>query len=251
MRSRDSTRFQAPVMIMGAPRSGTSLLHRILRGHPGFVSTARESQAVWQPLTEPSRHGWQGEMAPAGLTGRDIDGIHRQLAKLALPAEVWRRADARDVVAKQQSRHLSRWLLRPGYRGTGHGKGPALEAHHPLAPGGQVRSQRPVAGAAGDHIPGCPLHPYRAGARGHAELDGRWLARPESILYLGATGTPGDTGLSLPRVELPHADGMASDAVTGHWRRWSRSSGAACRKASSGSRNASRRIDSCASVWKI
>lgn len=117
IKSPDSTRFQAPVMIMGAPRSGTSLLHRILRGHPGFVSTARESQAVWQPLTEPSRHGWQGEMSPVGLTDRDIDGIHRQLARLALPADVWRRADARDVVTKQQNRHLSRWLLRPGYRG--------------------------------------------------------------------------------------------------------------------------------------
>lgn len=109
-------RFHSPVMILGAPRSGTSLLHRILRGHPGFVSTARESQPVWGPLTEPSRHGWEGERAPQDLQAGDIDGIHRQLARLALPAETWRRADARDVVAKQQNPTLSRWVLRPGYR---------------------------------------------------------------------------------------------------------------------------------------
>ncbi|WP_018716299.1 sulfotransferase family protein [Arhodomonas aquaeolei] len=112
----DDLRFHAPVMILGAPRSGTSLLHRILRGHPGFVSTARESQPVWEPLTEPSRHDWAGEQAPGDLQSGDIDGIHRQLARLALPADVWRRADARDVVAKQQNPILSRWVLRPGYR---------------------------------------------------------------------------------------------------------------------------------------
>ena len=103
-------------MILGAPRSGTSLLHRILRGHPGFVSTARESQPVWEPLTEPASHDWTGERAPQDLGPEDIDRIHRQLARLALPADVWRRADARDVVAKQQNPLLSRWLLRPGYR---------------------------------------------------------------------------------------------------------------------------------------
>lgn len=112
----DRSRFHAPVMILGAPRSGTSLLHRILRGHPGFVSTARESQPVWKPLTEPSRYDWAGEMAPPVLDSRDIDRIHRQLARLALPADVWRRADVRDVVAKQQNPFLSRWLLRPGYK---------------------------------------------------------------------------------------------------------------------------------------
>jgi len=123
MASRDSSRFQAPVMIMGTPPSGTSLLQRILRGHPGFVSTAQESQAVWQPITEPSRHGWQGEMAPAGLTDRDVDSIHRQFARLALPADVWRRADAREVVFQQQNPLRSRWLLRSGYRGLVMAKG--------------------------------------------------------------------------------------------------------------------------------
>ncbi|WP_435103952.1 sulfotransferase family protein [Arhodomonas sp. AD133] len=110
-------RFQAPVVIVGAPRSGTSLLHRILRGHPGFVSTARESQPVWQPLTEPAQYAWTGERAPSNLQNRDIDWIHRRLAKLALPAEVWQRADARDVPAGQRNPWLSRWVLRPGYRG--------------------------------------------------------------------------------------------------------------------------------------
>lgn len=115
LNSGSKRRFRAPVMILGAPRSGTSLLHRILRGHPGFASTARESQPVWQPLTHPARHGWQGEMAPDKLTDSQIAGIHRQLAGLALPAQVWRRADARDVVRKQQNPFLSRAVLRPGY----------------------------------------------------------------------------------------------------------------------------------------
>nr|WP_240451202.1 sulfotransferase [Wenzhouxiangella sp. XN201] len=103
-------------MILGAPRSGTSLLHRILRGQPGFVSTASESRPVWEPLTEPSKHGWTGERAPGDINSGDIDRLHRQLARLALPADTWRRADAHDIVTKQQNPILSRWVLRPGYR---------------------------------------------------------------------------------------------------------------------------------------
>lgn len=116
MTPHDSPRFRVPVMIMGAPRSGTSLLHRILRGHPGFVSTALESQPVWRPLTEPAKAEWSGERAPSHLDERNIEQIHRTLAKLALPAELWRRADTGNVVVKQQYPHLSGWLLRPGYR---------------------------------------------------------------------------------------------------------------------------------------
>ncbi|WP_081621784.1 sulfotransferase [Thioalkalivibrio sp. ALE11] len=109
-------RFQRPVIILGAPRSGTSLMHRILRGLPGSVSTARESGEIWGPRTHPEHFEWRGEMAPGAVPEEEVAQIHRELARAALPAALWRRADASDVSARQREGGRIARLAAPAYR---------------------------------------------------------------------------------------------------------------------------------------
>lgn len=109
--------FTRPVIIMGAPRSGTSLLHRILRAQPGFASLADESGVVWRELTHPACNDWKSEgWHGSKLTEARRLAIHRRLARHALGARIWRRADARAVGEQQHRRTLTGRLAAPGYR---------------------------------------------------------------------------------------------------------------------------------------
>lgn len=87
-----STPFPEPVIIVGAPRSGTSLLQQVLREHPAFVSVPRESDVIWWPYVHPRLNDWQGE----GFHGRAladgaVEAIRAGYASRALPAAVWSR----------------------------------------------------------------------------------------------------------------------------------------------------------------
>lgn len=108
--------FRNPVIIVGAPRSGTSLLQRIIRGAPGFVSVAKESGLIWRRYTDPERHNWTGEsFREADTSPAEIERIHRLFARYALPWTTWRKADDRDVLRYQRNPFLSALLYRPAY----------------------------------------------------------------------------------------------------------------------------------------
>lgn len=110
--------LKAPVMILGAPRSGTSLVQRILRGCEGCCAVAAESQHIWQRYTHPSRFDWKGESCdPTEIDQPERARIRRQFARAALPASLWRRVDAGRVVERQRRVGLPRWLLELGYTG--------------------------------------------------------------------------------------------------------------------------------------
>ena len=80
-----------PVIIIGAPRSGTSLMQQILRGHGAFASVAKESQAIWGPYTDPAGNGWQAEGPPSGAINAAVVATIRQaFDESVLPARVWR-----------------------------------------------------------------------------------------------------------------------------------------------------------------
>lgn len=113
----DTYLFRHPVIILGAPRSGTSLLHRVLRAQPGFVSLAAESNAVWREFTHPALNNWDCEGWPGPtLSDDEISQIHRRLARHALGAPVWRRVDIRRIAEQRHRRSFSGWLARPVYR---------------------------------------------------------------------------------------------------------------------------------------
>lgn len=105
-----------PIVILGAPRSGTSLLQRILRGCDGCGSVAAESAHIWRRYTHPRKFDWAGEgWDPDEIDARECARIHRRFQRSMLPAATWRRIDAARVVERQRRLHLPRWLLRAGY----------------------------------------------------------------------------------------------------------------------------------------
>lgn len=80
-----------PVIIIGAPRSGTSLMQQILRGHGAFASVAKESQAIWGPYTDPAGNGWAGEGPASGtIDPAAVAAIRQAFDESVLPAKVWR-----------------------------------------------------------------------------------------------------------------------------------------------------------------
>ncbi len=84
--------FERPVFIVGAPRSGTSLLQKIVREHPAFVSVPRESDIIWFKYTHPEKNDWRGEGIPVSqLTEADCRNIRSSFEQLAVSADAWRR----------------------------------------------------------------------------------------------------------------------------------------------------------------
>lgn len=86
--------FPDPVIIVGAPRSGTTLLQLILREQPGMASLPAESEYIWSRFTHPSLNDWHAEgWAGAELEARDRQWISNQFRRYALPAGFWRNAN--------------------------------------------------------------------------------------------------------------------------------------------------------------
>ena len=81
--------FEKPVIIVGAPRSGTSLLQKIIREHPGFVSVPRESDVIWFPYTFPSQNEWRQEGILRPLAAEDMEHILNDYNSKALSAGMW------------------------------------------------------------------------------------------------------------------------------------------------------------------
>lgn len=54
-----------PVLLVGCPRSGTTLLFGLLQHHPGLVSLPDEGHAYWSAYHHPSRHGWASDALAA------------------------------------------------------------------------------------------------------------------------------------------------------------------------------------------
>lgn len=82
---------QSPIIILGAPRSGTSLLQHIVRSCPGFVSPARESQHIWAEYVHPSLNDWAYEgVAPERLASMDAETLRDALYDQAISSQLWR-----------------------------------------------------------------------------------------------------------------------------------------------------------------
>ena len=80
-----------PVIIVGAPRSGTSLMQKVIRETPGFVSVAKESDMIWMPHCHPSTNEWQYEGCPdSRITEALVAEIREDFLSQALSANTWR-----------------------------------------------------------------------------------------------------------------------------------------------------------------
>jgi hypothetical protein len=108
------TIFDRPVFILGAPRSGTSLLHKLIREHPEFVSVARESQLIWENYCHPRLNEWRSEGCPdERITPEMLRTIRRQFADQLLPAGFWRHFDRLGLMRSPETARLLRKLYRP------------------------------------------------------------------------------------------------------------------------------------------
>lgn len=59
-------RLDRPVFVIGAPRSGTSLLYSILRSHPAVAHWPGEAHEVWEADYHPALGGWVSNVLGAG-----------------------------------------------------------------------------------------------------------------------------------------------------------------------------------------
>jgi len=104
----------SPIFIVGAPRSGTSLLQKVLRECPGHASVPREAQHIWGPHVHPSLSDWAGESAP-GTVLRDepvLAAIREEFARSAVPAATWRRMETSAVGNNRWLRRIARLFPR-------------------------------------------------------------------------------------------------------------------------------------------
>jgi len=84
--------FRKPVFIIGAPRSGTSLLQKIIREHPDFVSVPRESDMIWMKYTHPKNNEWKSEgLERDKLSAADCQAIRSAFIQLCVSASNWSR----------------------------------------------------------------------------------------------------------------------------------------------------------------
>lgn len=107
---------QEPVMILGAPRSGSSLLQKMIRECDGFRSVAKEADFIWQPFTHPENNNWRFE----GWVGSRLREDERAALiggfdEYAVSASFWRGSSALGIPRLQRSRYL-RPVIKVGYR---------------------------------------------------------------------------------------------------------------------------------------
>lgn len=130
-------RLDRPVFVIGAPRSGTSLLYAILRSHPDLAHWPGEAHEVWEADYHPALRNWESNALDAAdvtdenatfirkqfflVTGRKrrlVDKTPRNALRIAFINELF--PDARFVYLKRDGRDNVNSLINawktPRYR---------------------------------------------------------------------------------------------------------------------------------------
>lgn len=102
----------SPLIIIGAPRSGTSLLQKIIRETPGFCSVPRESQHIWHPYVQPSACDWRGEVVSTDLLedADELGKIRSRFASEAISFADWQRIAGNPLANHPVVRRIGRLL---------------------------------------------------------------------------------------------------------------------------------------------
>ena len=102
------------IIILGAPRSGTSLIQHLVRSAPGFFSPARESQHIWSPWIHPRLNHWQFEgVTDQRLEQADTEAIREQLFDQAVSAGLWQTLRKSGIYDSKVLMPLARSLGKP------------------------------------------------------------------------------------------------------------------------------------------
>lgn len=107
-----------PVLIVGAPRSGTSMLQQILRNHPAFWSLPSESDIIWDQFCHPALHRWESEcLDRQNLTAADRDQILKLFEDYMRPASFWRPFETTNLIWGFRRVPAIRKLMRSVFKG--------------------------------------------------------------------------------------------------------------------------------------
>ena len=90
-RSVGEPKIESPVLIIGCPRSGTTLLYNVLSEVPSLWSIGYESKEIIERYHHPRVKGWESGALDAGdLTPSSRDHMLRTFAEQAAPGSFWR-----------------------------------------------------------------------------------------------------------------------------------------------------------------
>lgn len=114
-----SSLLDRPVIVLGAPRSGSTLLFSILSSHPELWSAYREPEAIFAERLHPSRHGWDrgNALDRADLTGELCAELRRAYydrshnVQALLPA--WRTPIYRNARLERLRGLFAEWVVSP------------------------------------------------------------------------------------------------------------------------------------------
>jgi len=99
------------IVIVGAPRSGTSLLHKILRESPGTISVPHESSIIWNKHISPSRNDWKFEGAVIShLDKGEIELIRKEFNDKAMSDKKWKLWSRLGLMQSPELAKIIRWL---------------------------------------------------------------------------------------------------------------------------------------------
>lgn len=116
MSPRAAPGFTQPIFIVGAPRSGTSLLQKIIRSHPAVWSLPSESNEIWDVHCHPALRGWASEyMSTLDVTPEAADEIRRMFHAYLAPARTWEGLERNGLIWGFQRHRRLRQLLKPLY----------------------------------------------------------------------------------------------------------------------------------------
>jgi hypothetical protein len=71
---------ERPIFVIGCPRSGTTLLFRLLRKLPDVVSIGTEGHALWETFHHPRDRNWRS----SALDADDVGGLERRYVAWAI-----------------------------------------------------------------------------------------------------------------------------------------------------------------------
>jgi hypothetical protein len=116
--------FNKEIFIIGAPRSGTSLLQAIIRSHHNAASVAKESQIIWNQYIHPRLNEWRQEgFLQRELTSEQIFEIRKMYSNYAISANSWSALNKLNLLGNRYMANLARrfypvlypkisWLLK-------------------------------------------------------------------------------------------------------------------------------------------
>lgn len=106
-----------PVLIVGAPRSGTSMLQKVLRNHPVFWSLPSESDMIWDQFCHPALHEWESESLDENdLSAANRSEILRLFHAYMRPAAFWRPFENANVIWGFRRMPVIRKLMRGTFK---------------------------------------------------------------------------------------------------------------------------------------